>query len=328
MSDFYGKKIGFFSEMDFTGEVPRDKEDCRVGFAHMVVLKSRHYPLLKIKKCQESFDHVVLIIGKSMAFQKKLKKLDVIKEARRVGKKVWVRQEGPHWTYQDYPIETQLRYLELLSQVDGVLCHNQKDMAYFRGLLGEAKDIRWFPSCMILDMISSCVSNEKQEKVMIGGNFVRWYAGMDSYTVAKAMGVPIYVPSMGRKQKNEEMISDLIYLPYMNWAQWIRTLSEFRYGVHLMPTFAAGTFAMNCGYLGIPCIGYEEVDTQRLLHPELSVSYGDLAKAKALGERLVEDKRFWQDCSRYASEKYSDYFSEQQFERAAQDIFCGKSELL
>jgi len=38
-----------------------------------------------------------------------------------------------------------------------------------------------------------------------------------------------------------------------------------------MLTIAAGTFSLNCAYFGIPCIGNEKVDTQRLCFPELSV---------------------------------------------------------
>ena len=39
----------------------------------------------------------------------------------------------------------------------------------------------------------------------------------------------------------------------------------------MMRTHAAGTFALNCSYLGIPCIGYKGLDTQSTLHPDLSL---------------------------------------------------------
>ena len=51
-----------------------------------------------------------------------------------------------------------------------------------------------------------------------------------------------------------------------------------------MRTHAAGTFALNCAYLGIPCIGYSGLDTQRLCHPDLSIKMADI---KAMAESLV-----------------------------------------
>ena len=43
-----------------------------------------------------------------------------------------------------------------------------------------------------------------------------------------------------------------------------------------MRTHAAGTFAMNCGFHGIPCVGYNGLDTQEILHPPTTVDIGDL----------------------------------------------------
>ena len=110
---------------------------------------------------------------------------------------------------------------------------------------------------------------------------------------------------MGRRQPGEEQLIE--HLPYMNWKQWIHKLNEFKYGVHLMRTHAAGTFALNCAYLGIPCIGYEGLDTQRILHPNLTVKDGDLDTARKLIEKLYNDEEFLILCSQQAREMYSKY---------------------
>ena len=55
----------------------------------------------------------------------------------------------------------------------------------------------------------------------------------------------------------EEQIEDITYTPYVQWREWIDVLSQYHVGVHLMPTIAAGTFAMNCAFHGIPVIGYK-----------------------------------------------------------------------
>ena len=115
--------------------------------------------------------------------------------------------------------------------------------------------------------------SEWGDVVILGGNFVRWYGGFDSYVVGKEFQ-PEYklgCVSMGRKQQMEDQIEDITYTPYVQWREWIDVLSQYHVGVHLMPTIAAGTFAMNCAFHGIPCIGYDEADTQRKCHPDLSV---------------------------------------------------------
>ena len=165
---------------------------------------------------------------------------------------------------------------------------------------------------MIEDSIKNLPQVERKN-IITGGNFCSWYGGFDSYVVAQEADCPIYIPSMGRKTEDEEQMPNLNHLPYMNWVEWIHTLSQFKYGVHLMRTHAAGTFALNCAYLGIPCIGYEGLDTQEKCHPNLTVKLGDLATAK---EKLIElktNKDYYRDCSKIAKFNYQQYYHENKF---------------
>ena len=75
-----------------------------------------------------------------------------------------------------------------------------------------------------------------------------------------------------------------------------------------MPTAAAGTFSLNCAYLGIPCIGNLKVDTQFNCHTHLSVQVDDLMTARELARRLKLDKDFYQKCSTEAKEAYHTYY--------------------
>ena len=138
-----------------------------------------------------------------------------------------------------------------------------------------------------------------------------WYGGFDSYIVAREIGDPISCPSMGRKQQQEDLIDDINYLPYMSWREWIHTLGQFNIGIHLMRTHAAGTFAMNCAFHGIPCIGYYGLDTQEILHPLLTVELGDLKRAVKLAKKLKKDKDFYNDCSSVARDRYLNQYSEE-----------------
>ena len=80
-----------------------------------------------------------------------------------------------------------------------------------------------------------------------------------------------------------------------------------------MRTHAAGTFALNCAYLGIPCIGYEGLDTQEECHPDLTVKLGDLATAKEKLTQLKLDKEWYNKCSQLAKEQYQKHYHESKF---------------
>ena len=163
-------------------------------------------------------------------------------------------------------------------------------------------------------MIDDAVGEVKQVKrqgVIIGGNFVSWYGGFDSYIVASSQFEEVAAPTMGRKQEGEEQL--LTLLPYMSWKEWIHKLNEFKIGIHLMRTHAAGTFALNCAYLGIPCIGYKGLDTQELCHPDLTVEIGNLGHAKELIKELNTNNEFYNECCEVAKHNYKERYHESKF---------------
>ena len=95
----------------------------------------------------------------------------------------------------------------------GCYVKTKTDIPYFKGLVGEDKWVEDIPSLMITDLIKDVEFQPKEEKVVIGGNFCRWYGGFDSYICARDLDIPIWAPSMGRKIKNEELIEDINYFP-------------------------------------------------------------------------------------------------------------------
>ena len=80
-----------------------------------------------------------------------------------------------------------------------------------------------------------------------------------------------------------------------------------------MPTIAAGTFSLNCAYFGIPCIGNEKVDTQRLCHPELSIDVDDVDSAVKLAKRLKTDIEFYNHCSNNCNYNYKYLYTTEKF---------------
>ena len=162
---------------------------------------------------------------------------------------------------------------------------------------------------MIEDHIK--VSDKKIDSVMIGGNFVSAYGGFDSYIVAKEMSEEIHAPTTGR-MKEEEVGMDINHLPWVMWLDWIYELSKHKYGVQL-GTAAAGTFNLNCAYLGIPCIGYNNVNTQIKCHPKLSVDVGDIEMARNLAIKLKNEEDFYIQCSKNSLSNYKEHFSEKTY---------------
>jgi hypothetical protein len=96
------------------------------------------------------------------------------------------------------------------------------------------------------------------------------------------------------------------------WLQWMYELSKHKYGVQL-GTAAAGTFNLNCAYLGIPCIAYDNVNTQKYLHPNLSVPDGNIKRARELATRLANDVGFYTECSENAKSNFKNLYSEEIF---------------
>lgn len=292
-------EVAFFTEMGFTGKVPRTHDNMRTEFAWMVALDADHYHFSE--NFSKEYDLGVVIIPK------KLLKFD-LQKIKKLCKKVAIMQEGPHWYFQDYELIDQIWYFNTLSEADIIFTHNEADKLYYEGLINH-KNVVVVKSLIIEDSIRN-FPEVTRKGVIIGGNFVTWYGGFDSFIVAREVEDEVWAPSMGRKQSGEENL--VKHLPFMRWRDWMYKLNEFKIGVHLMRTHAAGTFALNCAYLGIPCIGYKGLDTQQICHPNLTVEIGDLITAKKL-IKLLQDSTFYNEQSMLARENYKNNFTEQQF---------------
>ena len=289
-------KIVFFSESQINGKIPRDFPNARTEYAWMMALDAPHFNIHS--QIDGKYDLGIVIIPKTNPNIN-------LDEIRKSCDKVAVMQEGPHWYFQDYSVSQQFHYYNLLRSADWVYCHNESDVNYFRGL--GCEDVRVMRSLMIPEGLNP--RTEKGSGTIIGGNFVSWYGGFDSFMVAMYLQDKITAPSMGRKQDEEKLIEEINYLPYLSWREWIVELGKYNVGVHLMRTHAAGTFAMNCAFHGIPCIGYKGLDTQETLHPLTTVDIGDIEAANEVAKKLKEDKFYWL-CSQTAEKRFDDYYTE------------------
>lgn len=309
------KKILFITESGFNGKVSRQHTNMRTDLAWMASLNAEHISLNSFNNNSigmgEPLDLIILIIPKDIS---KLGNFDdlynTIKPMLIVnGGKFTIMQEGPRWYFQDYKMEDQIKYLNILMKADFLFAHNSIDANYYYSLTGKNAYVL---SSLIIEDNLKYEEYFSRKDTIIGGNFCSWYGGFDSYIVAREFETDIYAPSMGRKIENESM-PGLQHLPYMNWLDWMNNLNNYKYAVHLMRTHAAGTFALNCAYWGIPCIGYDSLDTQMMCHPTLSVADGRLNDARYLANELKENEIFYNLRSNEAKENYNEFFTEEKF---------------
>ena len=312
-------KIAWFTEGGWQGKVSLDNPNMRNDVSTMYTLGAEHYPIFNIPQVLQHFgegyfDFGIITLPKTNT--EHLLKFDLVGDLKKLCKKTISMQEGPHWLFQDYTMEQQIWWFNSLTEFDMLFAHNLKDVSYYKGLVN--KPVHKMPTLMLTERLGITSRSEilmdnygdlpspnayKEEKTILGGNMVRWYGGFDSYMVAQEFEVPISAPSMGRKIDREDEL-DINHFPYMTWVEWINNLSQFKYGVHLMPTHAAGTFTLNCAFHGIPCIGYVGLDTQEELHPYLTVADGDMEQAKEYARELRDDEEFYSMWSKTSIECY------------------------
>jgi hypothetical protein len=311
-------RIAFLTEMSFQGCIQADHPNMRTEFAWMHALNAEHRNLHDYSQIS-GYDRVFIIFPKGQTFLSaeglKMKsdinsvseilKQPIIQTLKEKNTKVYYIQEGPHWWYSNYELVDQINFYNLLMECDAIFAHNQSDTHYYKGLL-PGKDVRVIPTLMIDHSIKH-ITPLPSEKVIIGGNFARWYGGFESYIVASEFQLPIWGQTSHATQPGEDQLVTL--LPRVMWNEWMQQLSEFKFAVHLMPTVAAGTFSLNCAYLGIPCIGNVAVDTQRLCHPELAVDVADINSAKRLACKLRDNAEFYTECSTAAKQNYNKHYS-------------------
>ena len=322
-------KIAFLTEMGFEGKISSNHSNMRTEFAWMHALDADHRYIHHYKEIR-GYDHIFIIFPKGKTFLSAegsrlvsqvnpisdLLASNLVEELKQNNKKVYIVQEGPHWWWNDYEMVDQVLFYNMLISSDGIFAHNEHDVKYYKGMFPNVS-VHVIPTLMI-DSIVEDIQPIREEKVIIGGNFARWYGGMESFTVAQRFDVPIWGQTSHAMREGEDQLVN--HLPRVMWTDWMKQLSSFKYAVHLMSTIAAGTFSLNCAYFGIPCIGNEKVDTQRLCHPDLAVDVEDVEKAVMLAEKLKNDKDFYQECSNTAKINYSVYYTEELFKKKINTI--------
>ncbi len=304
--------IGFFTEGSYEGKVPRNHPNMRTDLAWVCATNGTHHPMITLHQLPDNlYDLGIMIIPKK---RRPLLQYDLLSNYKRVCKKVSIMQESTYNYWQDDPLDEQVWYYNLLTEMDLIFCHNYVDVRYYNGITSVRTEL--LPSLMLTDNLN--LPEVKRDGVIIGGNFVSIYGGFDSYQVALSISDDVTAPTTGRMKQEETQI--LNHIPWVLWNEWMEKLNHFYAGVQL-GTPAAGTFNMNCSYLGIPCVGYSNLNTQSLLHPNTTVKLGDIVSAKNIAKKLKNDKDFYQTCSEETKLLFDKKYSERAFVNHMKDIF-------
>jgi len=301
-------KIAFFTEAGYFGKVFRENPNMRTDQAWVCALNAVHIPIFGNISIKENFDIGIVIIPKEKNRENLAKSSKpLIKEIKLICNKVYVMQESIQWDWQDESFESMAWFYTQLVESDGVLCHNDVDVPFFSGITNKPAFI--LPTLMIDDVVK--ISETKENKVFVAGNWTSTYRGFDAWAIACEFDLPMAGYKTGKFKKGEEN-NGVDYIPWMIWKDFMFELSKYKYAVQCYPA-SAGQFPLNCSYLGIPCIGYNDVNTQKYLHPNLSVERGDIVSAKNLVNKLKNDYVFYEECSNITKKLYNDLYSESIF---------------
>jgi hypothetical protein len=307
--------IAFLTETNFEGKWPLNFTNARTEICWQFALDSYHHNIWNYN-IVKGYDHVFVIVPKGdfhlnaigcklvekENWLSKLLKTNFTEVLKNNNKKVHFVQEGTTSMWNDMSVEDQFYYYNHLNNFDVLFAHNNNDRCYYAGMF-PTKKVSVIPTLMYTNLLDN-IKWTPENKVMIGGNFSRFYGGFQSYIISDIFqNCQKWTMDSHSKREDESSIPDLNHLPRISWVDWIKTLSTFKYAVHMMPIYAAGTFMLNCAYIGIPCVAPSYTDTQKTCFPDFNIlNAEDIQSARHLAEKLYLDRDYYNLISNKAIE--------------------------
>jgi len=299
-------QIAFFSEGGYTGKVPRNIP-MRTDQAWVCALNAVHHCVFKLNEINQKYDVGVVIIPKEKNREHLVKQqYPLIDNIRNYCDKVIIMQEGCHWDWMEDSVDTMVWFYNQLLKADLLLCHNDADVKYYQGITDIKSLI--LPTLMIEDTIKTA---PQENRVFVAGNWHLTYRGFDAWVISNEFDMPKYGFKAGKYKEGED-INGINYLPWMQWDQFMLELSKCKYGIQTYQS-SAGQFPLNCAYLGVPCIGYNDVNTQIDLFPDLSVDRGDIIAARKLANKIQNDVAFYNEVSTKSQSLFTKLYKEDKF---------------
>ena len=317
------------SEMGFEGYFPVNYPNLRVLETQLLYLEAYHLPIQNILTENKQYESDLLYnIGKGGFEKPYISHLynnyhNVVSLLKEKFKRVYIYQDGEIGWWNQTDVKLQTWWYNQLSSSDGILVPNSTDISFYKGLFPDKK-IKVIRSVMTDEGLDKTKFKPKENRTIVTGPLTREYNGFSQLLLAHNLDMPVDIPPMGESRMPKdswEMAPNLgiNYLQYMSWVDWMYNLSRYKVGYMMSAATASGSFALNCAYLGIPCIGDKRADTQSILFPDLAIDVFDNEKALKLTFKLKNDLDFYLEVSNKAKELYKKEFTKEKMLELLQD---------
>ena len=284
------------SEMGFEGYFPVNYPNLRVLETQLLYLESYHLPIHKILTEGKKYKGNLLYnIGKGGFEKSYISDLyhnyhNVVSLLQEKFDEIYIYQDGEIGWWNQVDTRLQAWWYNQLRASNGILVPNSTDIPFYKGLFPD-KEIKVIRSVMTDEGLDKTKFKPQENRTIITGPLTREYNGFSQVLIAHNADMPIDIPPMGESRMPKdswEMAPNLgiNYLNYMSWVDWMYNLSRYKIGYMMSAATASGSFALNCAYLGIPCIGDKRADTQSILFPDLAIDVFDNKKALDLTIKL------------------------------------------
>ena len=317
------------SEMGFEGYFPVNYPNLRVLETQLLYLEAYHLPIQKIITEGKTYKGSLLYnIGKGGFEKPYISDLyhnyhNVVSLLQEKFDEVYIYQDGEIGWWNQVDTRLQAWWYNQLRAATGILVPNSTDVSFYKGLFPD-KEIKVIRSVMTDEGLDKTKFKPQENRTIVSGPLTREYNGFSQVLIAHNTDMPIDIPPMGESRMPKdswEMARNLgiNYLQYMSWVDWMYNLSRYRIGYMMSAATASGSFALNCAYLGIPCIGDKRADTQSILFPDLAIDVFDNKKALDLTLKLKKDLDFYIEVSNKAKRLYKKEFTKEKMLQLLQD---------
>ena len=317
------------SEMGFEGYFPVNYPNLRVLETQLLYLEAYHLPIHKILNDGKTYKGSILYnIGKGGFEKPYISDLyhnyhNVVSLLQEKFDEIYIYQDGEIGWWNQVDTRLQAWWYNQLRAANGILVPNSTDIPFYKGLFPD-KEIKVIRSVMTDEGLDKTKFKPQENRTIVTGPLTREYNGFSQVLIAHNADMPIDIPPMGESRMPKdswEMARNLgiNYLQYMSWVDWMYNLSRYKIGYMMSAATASGSFALNCAYLGIPCIGDKRADTQSILFPDLAIDVFDNKKALDLTLKLKKDLDFYIEVSNKAKGLYKKEFTKEKMLKLLQD---------
>ena len=317
------------SEMGFEGYFPVNYPNLRVLETQLLYLEAYHLPIHKILTEGKTYKGSLLYnIGKGDFEKPYISELyhnyhNIVGLLQEKFDGVYIYQDGEIGWWNQVDTRLQAWWYNQLIASDGILVPNSTDVSFYKGIFPNKK-IKVIRSVMTDEGLDKTKFKPQENRTIVTGPLTREYNGFSQVLIAHNADMPIDIPPMGESRMPKdswEMAPNLgiNYLKYMSWVDWMYNLSRYKIGYMMSAATASGSFALNCAYLGIPCIGDKRADTQSILFPDLAIDVFDNKKAFDLTLKLKKDLDFYIEVSNKAKRLYKKEFTKEKMLQLLQD---------